>query len=202
MMSKRKLYSVIGLSVCALTALILNIGNTEKIVAQSVPEVQVIQSAAKYKIYSNPDQLSNDSKLIVRAKYSGQRETKDFKSTTGTIIDTVSLTKINIQEVFKGDLKKGDSIKVYEPGYYDNQGTYYNTEGYNIMSETGDYILFLKPTQVDDSYVIIGGYQGKFDTNLADEGKQKALKDKDFVGYEVDKFVDLKKQVLLRYTKN
>lgn len=162
-------------------------------------DVSVVQSHALYKNYKSLYELENDSSLIVKAKYTGERIKRDFKE-NNTLIDSVSETTVEVQEIIKGELKnyKDNTIKIYEPGYFIDQNTYVSTEGYNLLNSAGDYIIFLKENKVTDSYVVVGGYQGKYDTNL-EIGEKNRLKDKDYIGEELEHFNDLKKEIIFKY---
>jgi hypothetical protein len=48
-------------------------------------------------------------------------------------------------------------------------------------------------------YVIIGGYQGKFDTKI--EGNNQLFQNLDYIDDDVEKFLDLKNQVIQRYVQ-
>lgn len=163
-------------------------------------EAGVIQSHALYKNYKSVDELENDSSIIVKAKYTGERNKKDFKE-NGITIDSVSETTIEVLEVIKGELNayNNNMIKIYEPGYFNDENIYVSTEGYNLLNSAGDYILFLKDNKVTDSYVVVGGYQGKYDTNIGIGENKKQLIGKDYIGEELEHFNNLKKEVVSKY---
>ena len=54
------------------------------------------------------------------------------------------LSQAEILEVYRGDLKKNDSIYVFEHAGYFDDDIVLSLDGYNMMQESEEYILFLK----------------------------------------------------------
>lgn len=63
-------------------------------------------------------------------------------------------TKVVVEEVFKGDLKEGESIFVYEPAYfsYTASEAYSTTGGYQLMKAGEKYFIFLQNLQAVKGY--------------------------------------------------
>lgn len=163
----------------------------------SVSGTNIVESHADYYIYKDATELANDSELIVEAKFNGSRETINFKQ-NNTIIDSATKSAVSVTRVFKGDVPPGSTLNVYEPGYYYNQNTYVPMEGYNLMNRDGRYILFLKKNNVDGTYVVVGGFQGKYDKKVAGIGDARSLQRADYIGDNTH-FLTLKKQVLQQF---
>ncbi len=80
-------------------------------------------------------------------KVSATNERKLYPSET-------TKTKVIVEEVFKGDLKKEQSIFVYEPACfsYTANEAYSTTGGYQLMKAGEKYFLFLQNLQAVDGY--------------------------------------------------
>ncbi len=113
-------------------------------------------------------------------------------------------------DVLKGTLPKSQSkkITVYEPAYFE-EGNYISVEGYNLMNDGNKYLLYLKPMIDDDSYVIVGMYQGKYALDSPDLVKNTPniksyhdIKNVEYFGDNVEGFNKLKKQVKEKYHLN
>lgn len=63
-------------------------------------------------------------------------------------------TKVVVKEVFKGSLKEGESIFVYEPACfsYTASKAYSTTGGYQIMKAGEEYFMFLQNLQAVEGY--------------------------------------------------
>ncbi|MDR3595878.1 hypothetical protein [Clostridium sp.] len=98
------------------------------------------------------DDLKQKSDIIVKVRLSGER-----KSLSGTI-----LSKVEILSVYKGtDVKKSDIIYIYEPCFFINN-TYNSVDGYNMMVENNDYVVFLKHLKIPEGYKYKGVEQISF----------------------------------------
>jgi len=163
--------------------------------------VKLASSHAIFKKYKNVDELEQNATLVVRAKFTGNRKVHHWYE-DGDIADTASKSEIRLNKVLKGDYKTGDILNIYEPGYFAKGDVYASIEGYNLMNEEGEYLLYLKPIKDDDAYMIVGMFQGKFDMNKKEKAKEhtgkitiKELKEMEYFGEYADHFNDLKEQV-------
>lgn len=64
-------------------------------------------------------------------------------------------TKVIVEEVFKGDLEKGQSVFVYEPACfaYSASEAYNTTGGYQLMKAGEKYYIFLQNLQAVEGYI-------------------------------------------------
>ncbi|MGX9135092.1 hypothetical protein ACWV26_12090 [Rummeliibacillus sp. JY-2-4R] len=166
---------------------------------------------ADYDLLGDIDNLKEKSTLIVKGKFTGNRTLTEWKDEpTNTVTATGSKSEIQIVEVLKGTFPKSQSkkITVYEPAYFEN-GIYISIEGYNLMHDGNNYLLYLKPMIDDDSYVIVGMYQGKYDLDSPDLVKNTKniksyndIKNVEYFGDNIEGFNKLKKQVKEKYNLN
>lgn len=91
-------------------------------------------------------QLKERSALIVKVKVSNERLN----------YMRAILSGVDVLDVYKGNVKKGDRIYVYEPSNFYLE-SYFVEEGYNVMQDGQEYILFLKHLPIPDGYK----YKGK-----------------------------------------
>lgn len=87
------------------------------------------------KIHNISDMMKNDTEVVkVRLK----------KEVKRSIYYECVLSLVEIDEVYRGSLAQGDVISVFEP--VDCRETEIDcTDGYSLMQEKEEYILFLKP---------------------------------------------------------
>lgn len=132
--------------------------------------VQLMEDPQFVSIYFNNQlkdfsQLKDQSDIIVKVKVTNDRE-NHFQAI---------LSKVRVTKVYKGEVKQGDSIYLYEPSSFHKSESYSSTGGYNIMLDNQEYIVFLnhlkKPEgyQYKDreaiSFVPISSYFGKYPVN-------------------------------------
>mgnify|MGYP003367138620 CR=1 FL=1 len=165
--------------------------------------IELATSHAKFESYENIEELENTADVIVKVKFTGDREIQNFEQ-NGVIIDSAAKSIVKVNKVYKGNVQKNSTILVYEPGFLEND-TYQNVEGYKNMNEKGNYILFLRENP-DNTFVSLGVYQGKYDLNITKPVKkvkpsmtQEEFESLDFVGEEPDHFNKLKEEVLQKY---
>ncbi len=87
-------------------------------------------------IKSIDDLLSGEDIVVVKAKLDNSSKRKMYYECI--------LSKIEIIDCYKGDLKEGEKLNVFEPvdcGYEDQ---ILCTDGYSMMQQDKEYILFLK----------------------------------------------------------
>jgi hypothetical protein len=96
---------------------------------------------------------------------------------------------------------------VFEDAYIKND-RYITTENYKWMNKNGKYLLFLRSQPINDTFVINGLYQGKYDVSLKEKGPEhKVKKDAfldpavEFMGhdFELEEFYKLKDQAVKKY---
>ncbi|EJL25686.1 hypothetical protein [Brevibacillus sp. BC25] len=197
------------ISSVAIMALLIGgvISYSESNTTQNQKDYRVAMSQANFKVFKDLNELEEFSGYIVQANFTGDRSLKEWNLGEGEI-KTASKSKVTIQKVYKGSLEEGNEISVYEPAYFEND-VFDTIEGYNLMSEDGTYMLFLRDTDDKEGYAIIGMYQGKYDIG-ADKQKIKAkqampddtyrtLEDREYFGDNIDQFNNLKEEVLRKY---
>ncbi|MFD2169780.1 hypothetical protein [Tumebacillus lipolyticus] len=176
---------------------------------REVATVEVVTSQANYKVYENLSELEKDSDAIVLVKFTGERENYEVKQ-GDVLVDTLSKSTIDVKKAYVGDLKEGKTT-VFEQGAI-KSGKYHNVEGYKLMDEKGEYILFLRKNKDMDTYSMVGMHQGKYDLRITKkpekyeeslEGAKKAFasSDYEYLGHdqEFDKFYRLKGEVIKKY---
>lgn len=170
-------------------------------------EFPVIMSSVEYFLIEDINTLEERSTLIIQASFTGNRSQKNWEEiSTGEVIARGSKSEIKVDEIYKGAIENNAStISIYEPAYFENS-TFVSIEGYNLLSEKEDYFLFLRPAKNDDSYVIVGMYQGKYNLNSSDAMKSvdsiktyADVKDTEYFGENVDDYNKLRSQVLEKY---
>ncbi|ARU62157.1 hypothetical protein CBW65_14965 [Tumebacillus avium] len=185
-------------AIATVTALVMALGGYTT-VSGFDKDVQLAIHEADYVAFDTVADIEQHSDLIVQVEFTGDRTLKQWD------VEKASESKVQINKVYKGSLNKGDVISVYEAGYQADDNTVVSVEGYNLMSEKGKYVLFLRPF-TDGNYIIVGMYQGKYDLNtkaLAKEAEQNAtytdLKHQEYFGDRTAAFNKLKKEVLAKY---
>jgi len=124
-----------------------------------------------------------------------------FKYTSeGRIEEFYTKTDVIIDKVLKGETGT-KIIPVLQDAAYINSPTKHQDdlltiEGYTPMEKGKEYLLFLQKANVDESYNLLGVYQGKFDINerdgaqgLASDSHYQKLKDE-----VVEKYKDIFEQ--------
>lgn len=175
-----------------------NIANPKSEEIAKVP-YKIASYQAEMRIYENLDEIEASADLIVRATFTGERTTEEYKDDAGNIYNNESISTLEIKEVFKGDYSE-KTVKIYEPGYLEGE-TYSTIEGYNWVDRDGDYILFLRKSK-NGLYTPAGMYQGKYDLAKPSKVNNEINKtdiNSEYLGDNVDHFNKLKQEVLAKY---
>lgn len=98
---------------------------------------------ADYNDINGYDDLDKVSPVIVKA-----HTKSDFKR---EIYYQCILSQVEIDEVYKGKLHKGDIIDVFEPFDLSSDNRIISDDGYNLMNDGEEYVLFLLPLK-DSNY--------------------------------------------------
>lgn len=167
---------------------------------------QVISLAtgqAKFRLYKDLDELENTADAIVQVKFTGNSKIQNFEQ-NGIVIDSAAESEVKVKKVYKGDIEKGSTIVIYEPGFMKGE-IYQNVDGYKNMNTKGNYVLFLRGNP-DNTFVGLGVYQGKFDLDITEPVKnvklemtQEEFESLDYVGEDSSHFNLLKEEVLQKY---
>ncbi|ASS74374.1 hypothetical protein CIG75_04830 [Tumebacillus algifaecis] len=170
--------------------------------------LQVGSNQAAFKTHENIVELETESDLVVLANFTGQREQFNEKDNLGRVSNTVTKSVVEVEKVLKGNVQKKDKINVFEDCYIWNNERYITTEGYKWMNEDGKYLLFLSRSGIENSFVIVGIYEGKYDVNLKNHPTKhnemkKAFLDPEveFLGHgdDIERFYKLKEQAVKKY---
>lgn len=182
----------------------VGVATTEKNVVQvEENNIKIVSSEADFDIYNTLPELEAKSPIVVRAKFTGERKINEYKGAQGETAYTNSISTIEVQKVLKGNIGEETTIHIFEPGYLKGD-VYSNVEGYNLLNEKGDYILFLRKDVNKDAYTVVGMYQGKYDLNApaqVSSAESKTSIDKEYLGENVTQFNNLKAEVLAKYSK-
>ncbi len=153
-------------------------------------------------------ELEKMSDLIV--KVSATNERKLFPH-------TVTKTKVIIEEVYKGEAKKGQSVFIYEPAFF----SYYMSKsfesigGYQLMENGKEYFLFLRKLDVSEGYKMSDKEKNTYLPSAVSyskfpvqEGEVKTVNKQrlDNGGYRYGEILDLeiitsKKEILSKYKR-
>ncbi|MNP43299.1 hypothetical protein D3C76_1371090 [compost metagenome] len=104
-------------------------------------------------------ELTYRADLIVTGSFTGNRTPKFYTDDNNEIIVKASISEFEVGSLYKGNIDDR-IISVVEPGYEDDSSIY-TIEGYKLMNDTDEYVLFLNDTY-DGSYRIVGMYQGQY----------------------------------------
>lgn len=120
-------------------------------------------------------------------------------------VKMASKSEVQIKRVYGGDLAEGQMIDIYEPAFFQDD-VFDTMEGYNLMNEEGEYVLFLRGTSDGDAFAIIGMYQGKYDISTSKLARQaqngekyQDVADLEYFGDNVKHFNERKQEVLKKY---
>ncbi|MEK4131173.1 hypothetical protein NYE67_16145 [Solibacillus sp. FSL W8-0474] len=170
-------------------------------------EFPVIMSSVEYFLIEDINTLEERSTLIIQGSFTGNRSQKNWKeSSTSEVIARGSKSEIKVGKIYKGAIENNSStISIYEPAYFENS-TFVSIAGYNLLIEKEDYLLFLRPANNDDTYVIVGMYQGKYNLSSSDAVKSVQsfktyadVRDTEYFGENMEDYNKLKSQVLEKY---
>lgn len=157
--------------------------------------------------YSSFAEVEEKAPIIIEATRVGNPTQNTSTGDDGTVLDTWQVTEVEVNQVHKGDIEPNSVIKIAEPGYYDENGTYVSYEGYKLMENDNHYLLALRPNTENDEYIIIGLFQGKFNLDqqnvekkiTSNEISQQQFDEADYVGENETQFNKLKQEVLAKY---
>ncbi|TDQ40710.1 hypothetical protein [Aureibacillus halotolerans] len=146
---------------------------------------------ANYEVFETPAPLEEASDFILTGtpveNENYLRTTREGYVEIAYTMTEFKLSEIKYQSPTVYNFEPGETITVIEPTYvYDNHfplgKTRFSTGGYTLMEEGQEYLLFLDYNEEEDTYVMNGVTQGKynfendFDTNelrLSDHAQQQ-----------------------------
>ena len=163
-------------------------------------------------------ELQKTSDLIVEIKLTGNR----------SLYNQATLSEAEVLNIYKGKVKLGDKILIYEPVFFLSD-SYYTASGYNLMKKSNSYIIFLKNLKVPKgykykndearTYLPVSTIFAKYNTKLTDKQKiidktklnnpnedknlkYKDVKDNEIISTDIkiiDQYNSFKLSVLKRY---
>ncbi|MDT0125080.1 hypothetical protein Q9R46_20620 [Paenibacillus sp. RRE4] len=158
-------------------------------------EKKVYSAHADYPVVNNVNELEEHADLIVSGKYTGNRNEYFQTDDQGEVVVKASKSEFQIEHVYKG--KQPESfITVVEPAYEDEEAIY-TIEGYNLMNNLDNYVLFLATTDTG-TYRIVGMYQGQYqiDSNPSIQNlARNSIETVHFEDEQIDHYSSLKEQV-------
>jgi len=163
---------------------------------------KIISHYADFIIYEELAELEKSADLIVLAKFTGEREVNEHKTKEGHTFLQNSISTVKILKPFKGDIDIESTIQTFEPGFFQKEDEYVTVEGYNLMNEDGEYILFLKKNIEGPVHTIVGMYQGKYDVSNPNPVEAKVNQTditSEYLGENVEHFNKLKQEVMTKY---
>jgi hypothetical protein len=154
--------------------------------------------------YEKLEDIENMSDVIIKATFTGERKQKIDRDSEGHTIEQLTSSDVKIQQIYKGDVEKGDIISVIEPVTIEDNHIS-SVLGYNMMNKKGTYLLFLDKIETGE-YIVSGIYLGKYDLT---KGKVKkvdyigknyeTIQGVEYVGDEVEKFNKFKEKAIEKY---
>lgn len=163
---------------------------------------KIISNHADFIIYEELAEVEKSADLIVLAKFTGQRELNEYKTVEGHTFLKNSISTVKILKSFKGNIDVDSTIQTFEPGYFQKEDEYVTVEGYNLMNEDGEYILFLKKNIEGPVHTIVGLYQGKYDVSKSNQVNARVNQTdigSEYLGENVEQFNKLKQEVMTKY---
>lgn len=143
----------------------------------------------------NMEELTKNSVAVIVGI---PRRSKAQLSPSGQSV--VTEYEVGVQEVIKGEISQGDTLKVSLPGgkvdFDDGSSVELNTPGFERMVDNNSYVLFLYARHDGgDAYLLTGGPQGLFElpsnsTNVKPHGRLTDPAVKEAKGKTVQSFLE------------
>lgn len=159
---KKKLLSILVISALFLSVLIVD---------NTMVQTNKLQ-ADRFVLANNYEQLKQESDLIVQAKVLKGKDNKLDYDSDGSVLFGYTLTHLQIEEVYKGDVSVDEVIDITEEYYITTRGigkTIWTQGQYAPANENHEYIFFLKKygddTRYKDMFFPIDLENGKYVVN-------------------------------------
>lgn len=144
-------------------------------------DLKYVTSQGKIKGYSDFNALNNDTDIIVKGTKNGVKQTI-LERKDEVLTDYRTISNVEIKKVFKGPFKNGDTIIVQENAAAEGN-TVYSTEGYQLMNENEEYLLFLRESATEPNvYIIKGVVFGKVPTAEFNASEEFTFEDLQYKG--------------------
>lgn len=160
---------------------------TEKTEEQEVYQIsektpKLVRTEAKTDGYETLEKLEEKSPIILLVQK--KKEIKsEFGGDKNARIPVGTLSSVKVIEVIKNESKEiieqNQIVSVLESEVYDrDDNTLYRINDYSMMQENGQYLLYVRKSETDNEFLILGVTLGKVeaDTKNAKPGRLKASK--------------------------
>lgn len=141
---------------------------TDHFLTDKKPQVAYMNSEAKIDGVADFKELDDRAEIIVKGTKTKVLNNVINKDAEGMVIDYHTDSEVQIDQVYKGEssgISENKQLLVRENGAVDQVGettVFYGVEGYQLMNEDEEYLLFLSPSLTDANvYFIEGVYYGK-----------------------------------------
>lgn len=185
-MKKQNKFLSIGVMACVLVIGSAGFFNNNKAI-KGENSSAFISSEAKVIGYHDFNELDNTAELILKGTKAKVINTFIDKNEFGETIDYHTQSAIKINQIFKSDnpdIVEGSEVTVQENGAFETteDGTLiYGIEGYQLMNEDEEYLLFLDKSLTDPNvYFIKGVYYGKIPLSESKVNKILELSEGEF----------------------
>lgn len=160
---------------------------TEKTEEQEVYQIsektpKLVRTEAKTDDYETLQKLEEKSPIILLVQK--KKEIKsEFGGNENAKIPVGTLSSVKVIEVIKNESKEkieqNQIVSVLESEVYDrDDNTLYRVNDYSMMQENGQYFLYVRKSETDNEFLILGVTLGKVeaDTKNAKPGRLKTSK--------------------------
>ncbi|WPS85390.1 hypothetical protein SMD22_01820 (plasmid) [Brevibacillus halotolerans] len=162
---------------------------------------KTVNVEAKVVGYKDVEALEKEAEYIVVGHL--EKDFSEFEPTfkyspVGRIGEFYTKTDVIIDKVLKGEAGTKTISVLQDAAYIDSPTKHKDDlmtiEGYTPMEKGKEYLLFLQKANVDESYNLLGVYQGKFDINERDGAQGLALENSHYQNLKdevVEKYKDI-----------
>lgn len=171
-----------------------------------------ISSEAKVIGYRDFNELDNTAELILKGTKAKVINTFIDKNEFDETIDYHTQSAIKINQIFKSDnqdIVEGSEVTVQENGAIETteDGTFiYGIEGYQLMNENEEYLLFLDKSLTDPNvYFVKGVYYGKIPLSepkvnkILEQSEEESSQDLEIYGEYPEALNTIFKEALEKY---
>jgi len=161
---------------------------TGSLSADSVKPVEVreVTLEADMEIYENLKAIEEEAVMVIVGEATPHAENFVEYESDGTVREFATKRTIKIKKIMKDASEKGfkvgDEIILHEPNAVvkrNGEELRYMKEGYQLMEDGKQYVLFLNPGYVyKEDWVLTSYIQGKYDLNPEDQKKTNSISKK------------------------
>ena len=180
--------AVVFLGILGVSIMLCSCGQKENVKEtvkenETTKEITHIGADGKVQSYDNLEALQDEAEVIVRVTRLNKEEPVVKKNEKGAILSAYTFSQVKVIEVYKDEGKEissGEEITILENEAYDEESNMiYHVNGYNMMEENCEYLLFLRKSETDgkEYYVSLGVNYGT--VSLSEDGRETVMKDSD-----------------------